>query len=155
MAQNEGCHSIKRRSPSYRNVPIRESSAVASAAKFTTPKGCRFESYLRSQNKPFVSRTTDRHVAGCRALLNSSVVGTWALTSFTPFTLETAAFTASTGSETLEFEGLATGDHTAFLSDVAISTAPEPSSLAMVIIGAALLAGFVFRSRRLVSKSVA
>ena len=56
------------------------------------------------------------------ALIDGNVVGTWALSSFTPFTLETAAFTASFGGmHTLEFRGVAQGDHTAFLSYVTIA----------------------------------
>ncbi len=82
------------------------------------------------------------------ALLNGNVIGTWALTSFTPFTLESVALPGgASGSETLEFEGLAQGDHTAFLSDVSISSVPEPSSLGLAISGLALLAGFLRRAR--------
>ena len=70
------------------------------------------------------------------ALLNGNVVGTWALTSSTPFTLESAAFTGiANGSETLEFKGLASGDHTAFLSHVSISSVPEPVYLPFLTIG--------------------
>jgi hypothetical protein len=87
------------------------------------------------------------------ALLNGTVIGTWALTSFTPFTFETAAFTAGTnGSETLEFKGLTAGDHTAFLSDVSISTpttVPEPGSLLLMILGLSVLGRFaVLKHRR-------
>ena len=50
------------------------------------------------------------------------MVGTWKLTSFTPFTLRSATFTCKTGADkTLKFIGLAKGDHTAFLSGVAIT----------------------------------
>jgi hypothetical protein len=63
------------------------------------------------------------------ALIDGRVIGTWALSSFTPFELKSASFTVTTaGSHTLEFEGLTTGDHTAFLSDVSIST-PPPCTL--------------------------
>ena len=56
------------------------------------------------------------------ALIDGNVIGTWALTSYTPFTLETAPFTVSTGgTHTLEFRGINYGDHTAFLSDVSIT----------------------------------
>ncbi len=44
------------------------------------------------------------------------------MTSSTPFTLQSATFTVSTGgSHTLEFEGMNLGDHTAFLSYVVIT----------------------------------
>jgi uncharacterized repeat protein (TIGR03803 family) len=57
-----------------------------------------------------------------QALIGDKVVGTWTLTSFTPFTLQRASFTVSTGGDqTLKFVGLASGDHTAFISDVAIT----------------------------------
>jgi hypothetical protein len=55
------------------------------------------------------------------ALIDGQVVGTWALSSFTPFTLEVAGFSASAGAHTLQFKGLNHGDHTAFLSYVVIS----------------------------------
>ena len=57
-----------------------------------------------------------------QALIGDKVIGTWTLTSFTPFTLQRASFTVSTGGDqTLKFVGLASGDHTAFISDVAIT----------------------------------
>ncbi len=61
------------------------------------------------------------------ALIDGNVIGTWALTSFTPFTLETASFTVSTGgSHTLQFSGMNNGDHTAFLSYVVITPTDRP-----------------------------
>ena len=58
------------------------------------------------------------------ALIDGNVIGSWALTSFTPFTLETAPFTVSTdGSHALKFRGVNYGDHTAFLSYVTITPA--------------------------------
>src|SRR5271165_950346 len=54
-----------------------------------------------------------------QALIDGNVIGTWALTSFTPFTLQVASFTVSAGgTHTLEFKGINNGDHTAFLSAV-------------------------------------
>ena len=59
-----------------------------------------------------------------QALIDQDVIGTWALASFTPFTLQRAAFSVSTGGDhTLKFVGMSLGDHTAFLSDVGIKTA--------------------------------
>jgi hypothetical protein len=56
--------------------------------------------------------------------LDNQVLGTWPLVSFTPFTLQTAAFTvASGGPHVLKFAGIATGDHTAFFSGVGMETA--------------------------------
>ncbi len=41
------------------------------------------------------------------ALMDGNLIGTWALSSYTPFTLETAPFTVDTdGSHTLEFMGI-------------------------------------------------
>lgn len=66
--------------------------------------GSRYDSGLYDGNQTVV------------ALIDGNVIGTWALTSFTPFTLETALFTVSTdGSHTLQFRGMTHGDHTAFL----------------------------------------
>jgi len=56
------------------------------------------------------------------ALIDGQVVGTWALSSCTPFTLQTAVFTVSNGGvHTVEFMGMNAGDHTAFLSYVTIT----------------------------------
>ena len=57
-----------------------------------------------------------------QALIDGNVIDTWALSSFTPFTLQTVTFTVSTdGSHTLKFRGINHGDHTAFLSYVTIT----------------------------------
>ncbi len=57
-----------------------------------------------------------------QALIDGNVIGTWALSSYTPFTLQTVSFTVSTdGTHTLEFRGINYGDHTAFLSYVSIT----------------------------------
>ncbi len=58
------------------------------------------------------------------ATIDGQVVGTWALTSNTPFTLQTVSFTAGTGgSHIVEFMGTVSGDETAFFSGVSIATA--------------------------------
>jgi hypothetical protein len=56
-----------------------------------------------------------------QALIDGNVIGTWALSSFTPFTLETVPFSVSAGSHTLMLKGINYGDHTAFLSYVVIT----------------------------------
>ena len=56
------------------------------------------------------------------ALIDGQVIGTWPLSSYTPFTLETASFSITTdGTHTVEFRGINRGDHTAFLSYVTIT----------------------------------
>lgn len=56
------------------------------------------------------------------ALMDGVPIGTWALSSYTPFTLETVTFTVSAGgSHVVEFMGTNPGDHTAFLSYVTIT----------------------------------
>jgi len=56
------------------------------------------------------------------ALIDGHVIGTWALSSYTPFTRETAPFTVTTGgTHTLEFRGVNHGDHTAFVSYAVIT----------------------------------
>jgi uncharacterized repeat protein (TIGR03803 family) len=65
-----------------------------------------------------------------QALIGDKVIGTWTLTSYTPFTLQRAAFTVSTGGDqVLKFVGLASGDHTAFISSVAITPGPTFTNL--------------------------
>jgi len=56
------------------------------------------------------------------ALIDGRPIGTWALSSYTSFTLKTATFTVSSGgNHALEFMGTNPGDHTAFLSYVNIT----------------------------------
>ncbi len=56
------------------------------------------------------------------ALIDGQVVGTWAMSSCTPFNVEKAVFTVSnSGNHTVEFMGMNAGDHTAFLSYVTIT----------------------------------
>lgn len=56
------------------------------------------------------------------ALIDGIPIGSWALSTGTPFTLETATFKVSTGgSHAVEFMGTNPGDHTAFLSYVTIT----------------------------------
>jgi hypothetical protein len=58
-----------------------------------------------------------------QATIDSQVIGTWALTSNTPFTLRTVPFTVATGgSHVLEFLGIVSGDETAFVSGVSLHT---------------------------------
>jgi len=83
------------------------------------------------------------------ALIDGNVIGTWALTSFTPFTQRFATFTVSTGGvHNLEFVGINdNGDHTAFLSGVSIAAGtPEPSTLVLLVTG--LLGGVAKFYRR-------
>ena len=57
------------------------------------------------------------------ATIDGQVIGTWTLSSFTPFALQTASFNvASGGSHVLGFVGTTSGDHTAFLSGVSLGT---------------------------------
>ena len=58
------------------------------------------------------------------AIIDGQVIGTSALVSYTPFTLQTAVFTVTSGGlRTLMFAGTANGYHNAFHSGVSIETA--------------------------------
>ena len=70
------------------------------------------------------------------ALIDDTVIGTWALVSFTPFELESVQFSVPTdGVHRLTFMGTAVGDHTAFVSGVSINEVPEPGSLTLIAAG--------------------
>jgi hypothetical protein len=70
-------------------------------------------------------------------LLDGNVVGTYHLSSYTPFMPVTLDIgNVSAGPHTLEFEGMTSGDHTAFLTDLSVSEVPEPAS--MLVLGANL-----------------
>jgi len=57
------------------------------------------------------------------ALIDGTPIGAWALSSYTPFTLQSATFTVTTGgNHAVEFMGTNPGDHTAFLSYVVITS---------------------------------
>ena len=76
------------------------------------------------------------------ALLDSDLIGSWSLNSFSPFALESAVFTSSTsGARTLKFRGTVAGDHTAFLSGVTIvaTAVPEPAAFVLFVCGLAVL----------------
>jgi hypothetical protein len=82
-------------------------------------------------------------------LLNGQNVGTYSLSSYMPFALETTSpLTLGAGSYSLVFEGTAAGDHTAFVSGVSASAqVPEPVSFALI--GAGLIGlGLLRRSQR-------
>jgi hypothetical protein len=79
-------------------------------------------------------------------LINSVVIGTYALSSSTPFTLENLSFTyTGSGPATLEFLGTASGDQTAFLTDVGITATPEPVTLMLFGTGLLGIGGMVRR----------
>jgi hypothetical protein len=74
-------------------------------------------------------------------LIDNNVVNTYNLTSSTPFTLESVTVAATPGAHTLEFMGTASGDHTAFVTDVTASTPDGGTTLALLGLAVAGLAG--------------
>jgi hypothetical protein len=68
-----------------------------------------------------------------QATIDGNVIGTWAMTSFSPFRLEAIDFSVATsGIHTLAFNGTAAGDHTAFVSGVSINAVPEPTTILLI-----------------------
>jgi hypothetical protein len=94
----------------------------------------------RYNNTTDGNQTVDVNVDGL-------VVGTFALSTGTPFTLEALSFAATSGPHELEFLGTASGDHTAFVSGVSASVVPEPESFALIGVGL-LGFGLLRRNRR-------
>lgn len=72
--------------------------------------------------------------------IDGNLIGTWAETSFSPFSLEAVEFSVPTnGTHTLAFNGIIPGDHTAFVSGVSIASVPEPTTLLLVASGVGIL----------------
>jgi hypothetical protein len=82
-------------------------------------------------------------------LVNSVVLNTYNLTSYTAFAPYNLSFAATSTQETLQFLGLGTGDNTAFVTDVGVAyTTPEPVTL--LLFGSGLVGIGGFMRRRLV-----
>ncbi len=137
--------------PSFSGLPFTQaaflqgsgSDVSQSVSGFTDGDSYVLDFYLGSR----FNSTTDGNQT-VEVLIDGSAIGMFPLISSTPFALESLPFTASvTGAETLEFEGLAPGDHTAFLSDVSISSAPEPANLTFLTIGLVTLGAMARRKR--------
>jgi hypothetical protein len=84
----------------------------------------------------------------------SDVLGNFSTTSTTSgggFSLDSASFTAAAGDYTLTFANTTpfyTGDHTAFIDNVNISPAPEPSQFGMLALVGVGLGGLMLRARK-------
>jgi hypothetical protein len=70
-----------------------------------------------------------------QVVLNGNVIGTYTTTSGENFSLETISGVNLLASNTLTFEGLARTDSTVFLDAVAVTSVPEPTTWAMLILG--------------------
>jgi hypothetical protein len=88
----------------------------------------------------FISNVISDGDQTVEATIDAGVIGMWSLVSFTPFTPVNVAFSVlSSGTHTLGFDAVIPGDHTAFVSGVAITQAtPEPSTFSLLI-GSVLL----------------
>ncbi len=84
----------------------------------------------------------------------SQTLGSFSTTSTTSgggFSLDTASFTAAAGAYTLTFANTTpygTGDHTAFIDNVNLSPAPEPSGVGMLALMGLGLGGLILRARK-------
>ncbi len=111
--------------PPFDGMPFNQAVVLQGAGAFVwqavggfTPGNYTLSFYLGSRYSgyPYDGNQT------VEALLDGHVIGTWALSSYTPFTPQTVSFTVSTGgTHRLMFEGLNPGDHTAFLSYVTVT----------------------------------
>jgi len=137
--------------PSFSGLPFNQSvflqgngNPIDQTMGFTTAGSYVLTFYLGSRYRGGLTDGSQT----VEVLIDSTPIGTWSLTSFTPFTLENAQFTVVAGGpHTLEFVGLASGDHTAFFSGVSITQPiPEPSSIALLM-GPALLGFRAFKRR--------
>jgi hypothetical protein len=111
--------------PSFANLPFSQAVYLQNAHSevyqtifgFVAGQTYRLSFYLGS-----------RYAGGCCdgnqtvvALIDDRLIGRWSLVSYTPFTPQAQLFRVATGGpHTLRLVGTASGDHTAFLSDVSI-----------------------------------
>lgn len=112
--------------PTFNGLPFNQAVLLQSIGSFVWQAVGGFTAGSYTLSFYLGSRYTDGPFDGNQtvvALIDGNMIGTWALSSYTPFTLETATFTVTTnGSHTLEFMGTKPGDHTAFLSYVVITS---------------------------------
>lgn len=115
--------------PSFNGLPFDQAVLLQDRGSFASQKVEGFTAGNYNLSFYLGSRIATIYFDGnqtVEALIDGSVIATWALTSDTPFALVTAPFTVTTdGSHILEFRGMNRGDHTAFLSYVVITPAAE------------------------------
>jgi hypothetical protein len=79
---------------------------------------------------------------------------TGSTTSFQPFGLQNSgSFVLTPGTYTLSFNGLAVGDHTAFIDAVSLTSAvPEAATWAMMLLGFGVIGGALRRHRNVAAR---
>jgi hypothetical protein len=113
--------------PSFTGLPFSQAALLEGSSGVVLQK---VSGFLAGEVYELSFYLGSRYASGCcdgnqtvMATLDGKVIGIWALTSFTPFTLRKAIFRAGLGgSHILAFQGVANGDHTAFFSGVSLGT---------------------------------
>jgi hypothetical protein len=139
--------------PSFAGMPFTQAVFLQNNASSATQSVTGFAAGNHVLSFYIGSRTGNGGNQTVQALIDGNVVGTWPLATSTPFTMQSATFSvSSSGSHTLQFKGLATGDQTAFVSGVSITPVrivPVSPAVTLALVALLALGGcLAWRTRR-------